>query len=156
MSKMDTKNKKADVLIVDEDELGIEGRLYYAYEKNREIPFAFKTVRDIDSAIEELERHDYKLILSTEFLPDEEFVPNDELTLRGGMLRLLQFLVDTGRQTKVCVISPITLSEFEDELYRSYPNTVGLFGRRLGARDYLGIRKIIRQYVPAAEETRQT
>jgi len=155
VSKMDTKNKNADVLIVDEEDLGIESTVYCAYEKNREIPFAFNMVRDIDSAIEELERHDYKLILSTEFVADDESVPDEELTLRGGLLRLLQFLLDTGRQTRVCVMSPITLSEFEDELYRSYPNTVGLFGRRLGARDYLAIRKIIRQYVPAAEETRK-
>ena len=145
------------MLIVDEDKIGIESTLYCAYEKNREIPFAFRTVSNIDRAIEALRQTDYRLILSTEFIPDVDYpVDLRELVLQAGLLRLLQFLLDTGRQTKVCVISPLPISEFDEELYRSYPNTVGLFGRRLGDRDYLAIRKIIRQCVPAAEETRRT
>ncbi|HUS58697.1 MAG TPA: hypothetical protein VM141_08605, partial [Planctomycetota bacterium] len=62
------KDKEAAVLIVDEDKIGIESTLYCAYEKNREIPFAFRTVSNIDRAIEALRQTDYRLILSTEFI----------------------------------------------------------------------------------------
>jgi len=148
---------KPTVLIVDMEKKDIEGTLGNVYPGNREVPFAFKTVSTIDKAIKELKRGSYSLVLASEFLSDDfEGMDVDEWLLRDDLRRLLQFLLDTNSRTKVCVISHLPIAEIQEELYGSYPSVVGMFGRYYDERKYMAIRKIIRQYVPAAEETRRT
>jgi len=154
---MSARNQnQPSVLIVEYEKDDVESTLSYAYSNGREIPFVSKTITKVDRAIEELKRRRYSLVLATEFMPEIDGKMNvDEWFMNDDLLRLLQFLLDSNDPTKVCVISSEVVCEFREELYRQYPSVVDVFGLYYGERKFMAIRKIIRQYVPAAEETRK-
>jgi len=157
LNRKKDENDRPMVLIVDTQKDDIESTLAYAYSGNREMPFSFKTVSTIDSAIKELKRRSYSLVLASEFLPEDIVGVNiDELYMRDDLLRLLEFLLGTNNPTRVCVISALFIVDTQEELYGSYPSVVGMFGRYYDERKLMAIRKIIRQYVPAPEKTKRT
>ena len=118
------------LLIADEEKDTIEATFNAVYLDIDELPFEFQVTTTVDEAIQELRRFPYELVLSSEFLPDPEAGMHVyDLLYRGDVLRLLEFCTDNKPHTKVCIVSPITISEGQDELYRSYPCVVDVFGR---------------------------
>jgi len=134
------------LLIADEDKDSIEPYVNRVYMDIDEIPFEFQITTAVDEAIQELRRFPHELVLSSEFLPDA--VPGmlwDDVLNKGDVLRLLEFCTDEAPRTKVCIVSPLTLDEKVEELYRSYPCVLDLFGRAWTDREYKAQDKRLRK-----------
>jgi len=134
------------LLIVDEDRRMIEGDVNRVYLDVDEPPFEFQIITTVDEAIQELRRFPHELVLSSEFLPDA--VPGmqwDDVLYRGDVLRLLEFSTDNAPRTKVCIVSSLTVDEKLEELYRSYPCVLDVFGRPHSNRVYKAQDKRLRK-----------
>ena len=134
------------LLIADEDRRMIEGDVNRVYLDIDEPPFEFQITTTVDEAIKEIKRFPYELVLSSEFLP--EAVPGklwDDVLYRGDVLRLLEFCTDNAPRTKVCIVSTLTLDERLEELYRSYPCVLDVFGRPHSNRVYKAQDKRLRK-----------
>jgi len=134
------------LLIADEDQDTIEAYVNRVYMDIDEPPLEFQITTTVDEAIQELGRFPYELVLSSEFLP--EAVPGmlwDDVLYNGDVLRLLEFCTDEAPRTKVCIVSPLTLDEKVEELYRSYPCVLDVFGRPMTEREYKAQDKRLRK-----------
>jgi len=142
------------LLIADEDLDTVQGYVYRAYLETDELPFEVQITTTVDEAIRELKRFPYELVLSSEFLP--EAAPEmlwDDVFYKGDVLRLLEFCTDNMPQTKVCVVTFFTMTPEGEELYRSYPCVLDVFGRPMNDREYKAkdkrLRKILDAYAGA-------
>jgi len=134
------------LLIADEDQRGIEGDVNRVYLDIDELPFEFQVTTTVDEAIQELRRFPYELVLSSEFLPDA--VPGmlwDDVLYRGDVLRLLEFCTDNMPRTEVCVVTDYTMTDEREELYKSYPCVLDVFGRPPSDRVYKAQDKRLRK-----------
>ena len=134
------------LLIADEDQRGIEGDVNRVYLDIDELPFEFQVTTTVDEAIQELRRFPYELVLSSEFLPDA--VPGmlwDDVLYRGDVLRLLEFCTDNMPRTEVCVVTDYTMTDEREELYKSYPCVLDVFGQPHSDRVYKAQDKRLRK-----------
>ncbi|HUW30813.1 MAG TPA: hypothetical protein VM223_04320 [Planctomycetota bacterium] len=134
------------LLIVDEDQSIIEGDVNRVYLDIDEPPFEFQITTAVDEAIRELRRFPYELVLSSEFLPDA--VPGmlwDDVFYKGDVLRLLEFCTDNMPRTKVCVVTDYTMTDETEELYKSYPCVLDVFGQPHSDRVYKAQDKRLRK-----------
>jgi len=134
------------LLIADEDKSMIEGDVNRVYLDIDEPPFEFQIATTVDEAIRELRRFPYELVLSSEFLPDA--VPGmlwADVLYKGDVLRLLEFCTDNMPHTKVCVVSVYTMTDETEELYRSYPSVLDVFGQPHSNRVYKAQDKRLRK-----------
>lgn len=130
------------VLIVDEEKRMIEAILNNVYPEN--IPFEYETVTSIDSAIEEMKRREFRLVLTDEFCAAPKAGDNvDDLLFSGEVLRLLEFCTDNCPRARVCIVSLVTITRDEDELYRSYPCVVEVVGERYTTSKERRLRRAI-------------
>jgi len=142
------------LLLVDEEQDIIESTVNRVYLDLEALPLEFQTATTVDDAINELKRFPHELVLSTEFLPDPEAGMNVyDVLYRGDVLRLLEFCTDNMPHTKICVVSLYTMTEETEELYRSYPCVLDVFGepsteRECKAQDKR-LRKILDAYAGA-------
>ena len=131
---------------MDEDQDMIQGDVHRIYLDLDDLPFEFQITATVDEAIRELKRFPHELVLSSEFLPDPEAgMDVYDVLYRGDVLRLLEFCTDNKPHTKVCIVSLMTICEGADELYRSYPCVIDVFGRPWTDREYKAQDKRLRK-----------
>ena len=134
------------LLIADEEQRMIEGIVNRVYRDTDELPFESQVTTTVDEAIQELRRFPYELALSSEFLPDA--APGmlwDDVLYKGDVLRLLEFCTDNMPRSRACVVTVYTMTDQREELYRSYPCVMDVFGRPHSDRVYKAQDKRLRR-----------
>jgi len=133
------------LLIADELETDIQSVVNRAYIEVTGLPFECHISETVDEAIAEIRRSNYPLVLSSEFLPDAEpGMPVADLIF-GDVLRLLEYCTENQPGTKVCIVSWFTMIPDAEELYRSYPCVIDVFGSPHSDRQIKKLYKRLRK-----------